>query len=111
MDVDKENTFKTNDAMQAYLTTCKHVGILETVEDQHNYYQKITRNVGWKHYKLVEGDDYHVSSEFSQYMIKVLKRDANHPETKDWWNSIRGTIQWAMQDMRSTCTQAVKRIF
>jgi hypothetical protein len=28
----------------------------------------------------MEGDDYHVSSEFSQYWIKLLKRDANHPE-------------------------------
>jgi hypothetical protein len=55
------------------------------------------------HYKLEEGDDYHVSSEFSQYMIKVLKIDANHLETRDWWNGIRGYAGYEIH-------QAMKRI-
>jgi hypothetical protein len=56
-------------------------------------------------------NEYHPSSPFARYMMEMLHRDADDQATIEWWGGIKGVVQRALQDMRSTTTQAMKRVF
>jgi hypothetical protein len=104
-------TSNSSNAVSTSVSTCQQMGIADTLKDQHNHYKRVTKNWGWKYFKLITEEDYHISSKFSHFMCEKLLRDPDEECTKSWWNQIKGTVQRAMQDIRSTCTQAMKRVF
>jgi hypothetical protein len=100
-----------DDAMSTYLSYCKPIGTMDSKSERLNHYKRITRTYGWKHFKMKAENEYHPSSTFARYMMEMLHRDPDEQATIEWWGGIKGTVQCAMQDMRSTTTQAMKRVF
>jgi hypothetical protein len=94
-----------------YLSACEDMGIIDTQEDIKRYYKNMTRKYGWKHFKIMDAEDYIFGSNFCKFMCKTLNKDINTVGIKEWWSQAKGSIQRSMQDMRSTCTQAMRKSF
>jgi hypothetical protein len=107
----RDSSSLKDDAMSTYLSSCKHIGTMDSESERLNHYKRITRTYGWKHFKMNAENEYHPSSPFARYMMEMLHRDPDDQATIEWWGGIKGTVQRAMQDMRSTTTQAMKRVF
>jgi hypothetical protein len=107
---DDKNNDKTN-TFDEYVNECKDTGTMDTLEDKVEYYKIVTRKHGWKYFKVVTDEDFVYGSNFVRFFCDKLKQDVVKAETRQWWEGIKATVQRCMMDMRSACTQAMKRRF
>jgi hypothetical protein len=97
--------------MSSYINACTQIGIIDTEQDQEHHFKKMTKRYGWRYFKLLEDHRYNYGSDFADFMCNTLKRDKTDTNTIVWWNGIKHIVQKAMMDVRSACTQAMKRAF
>jgi hypothetical protein len=97
--------------MEAFVTTNQSLGNMDSIEDQQFTIKEMTRTFGWKYFKVLTDEEYLYGSDFASCMCRKLGKNVELNTTRDWWNSSRPIIQKAMQDMRSTTTQAMKKVF
>jgi hypothetical protein len=100
-----------SELMSTYINACNQIGIIDTEQDQEHHFKKMTKRYGWRYFKLLEDHQYNYGSDFADFMCNTLKRDTKDANTIIWWNGIKHIVQKAMMDVRSACTQAMKRAF
>jgi phenylalanyl-tRNA synthetase alpha subunit len=101
----------TTELMNRYVNTCGDMGIIDTLDTQEQHFKKMTRQYVWRYFKLVDEDQYNFGTAFVTFICNQCNRDIIDSKTPDWWNGIKHFVQRAMMDMRSSCTQAMKRSF
>jgi hypothetical protein len=101
----------TTDFMKKYISSCSEMGIIDTLATQEQHFKRMTRQYVWRYFKLVDEDQYIFGTSFVNFICNHCNRDVHDAETRDWWNGIKHHVQRAMMDMRSACTQAMKRSF
>jgi hypothetical protein len=104
-------TNNTSEFMKKYISNCSEMGIIDTLATQEQHFKRMTRQYVWRYFKLVDEDQYIFGTNFVNFICNHCNRDVHNAETRDWWNGIKHHVQRAMMDMRSACTQAMKRSF
>jgi hypothetical protein len=100
-----------SELMSSYINSCNQIGLIDSEQDQEHHFKKMTKRYGWRYFKLLEDHRYNYGSDFADFMCNTLKRDMSDATTAVWWNGIKHIVQKAMMDVRSACTQAMKRAF
>jgi hypothetical protein len=111
MEITVDKNSGKDEALSTYLSSCRNLGLIDKISDKDVHYKNITRSHGWKVFKLVGESDFVLGSKFANYMCKICLQDPSDPETIVWWKDTKSIFQKTMQDMRSTCTQAMKKVF
>lgn len=109
--INKLNDDDKSNAMDTYIQECKVMGNMDTEDDKEEYYKILTRKHVWKHFKVVTEDDFDYGTNLSRYFCNKAERVFDKAETRRWWDGIKAMVQRCMMDMRSACTQSMKRKF
>jgi hypothetical protein len=101
----------SSEIMNRYINTCGEMGIIDTIDTQEQHFKKMTRQRVWRYFKLVDEDQYNFGTSFVTFICNQCNRNIADSTTPEWWNNVKHYVQRAMMDMRSSCTQAMKRSF
>jgi hypothetical protein len=96
----------------SYASHCKNVRLSDTPEDIASQIRQVTKRVGWKFFKMLDEDDYLVTSDFAKCMMQHLGYNVNSMEPHEQaskWSADLGHIRAAYQSSRSSVTQALKK--
>ena len=76
--------------------------------------KRVTKKYGWKTFKILDNDDWRSDSNFAGIIMRklgILEGDESHVSRARKWDKIKKEVVIAMQAIKSSATQAMKKVF
>jgi hypothetical protein len=95
-----------------YMKHCEMIGLSDSSDGRSEKARRITRQYGWKDFKLLNESDFHHTSAFAECLIDHFGWACFEEEVIAYkWSQVKKDVYHAMQVARSSATQALKKSF
>ena len=102
------------DLTNNYLNYCTRKGLVDDEKDLTEEIKRVTKKYGWKTFKILDNDDWRSDSNFAGIIMRklgILEGDESHVSRARKWDKIKKEVVIAMQAIKSSATQAMKKVF
>ena len=97
-----------------YVAYCKHKGLMDAEKDLTEEVKRVTKKYGWKQFKILDNEDWRSESNFAGVIMRklgILVGSVPNTVRTRKWESIKKDVIASMQAVKSSATQAMKRVF
>ena len=97
-----------------YLNYCTRKRFVDSEKDLTEEIIRVTKKYGWKTFKILNNDHWRSDSNFAGINMRklgILEGVESHVGRSRKWDKIKKDVVIAMQAIKSSATQAMKKVF